>query len=115
MSISGCFGWGAEKIIAQNNITDGTITKVKTCWWLKVNTKHARLHALDGACFPHIIYFTYQVKGTEYKGSRYVSWYVSYAAGCPRAGEKITVFYDGDHPARYAARVLPQARSEENL
>ena len=35
--------------------TVGTILSVKKQWWLKVNTKPIRKHALDGATFPHIV------------------------------------------------------------
>ena len=34
--------------------TIGTVISVKKQWWLKVNTKPVRMHALDGATFPHI-------------------------------------------------------------
>lgn len=32
----------------------GTVISVKKQWWLKVNAKRVRLHAMDGAMFPHI-------------------------------------------------------------
>ena len=43
-----------------------TVVSVKKQWWLKVNTKPVRMHALDGAAFPHIIKVSYMVNGTEY-------------------------------------------------
>ena len=101
MSFAGCFGLGAKRIIAENNITDGIVTEVKVCWWLKVNTKPVRAHALDGAVYPHIIYFTYIVGGVEYKGSRYVSW----NAKCPQSKANITVYYDREKPEKYAVVV----------
>ena len=103
MSILSTFHLGngkkiSEKIISENKKATGTITAVKTCWWIKINTKAARLHALDGAKFPHIIYFTYAVDGAAYQGSSCVDWNLR----CPNKGEKVTVFYDKDDPARYA-------------
>ena len=57
----------SDRIIEQNNVAKGTIRKVKKCWWIKVNQKSIRLHALDGATFPHIMTFTYEVDGIKYK------------------------------------------------
>ena len=88
----------SEKIISENKKTTGTITSVKTCWWIKINTKPFRRHALDGAKFPHIIYFTYTVNGSAYQGSSCVEWYLR----CPNKGETVTVFYDKSDPAQYA-------------
>jgi len=101
MNIFGCFGLGAEKIVSENNFIDGTVTEVKTCWWLKVNTKPVRTHSMDGAAFPHIIHFVYKVDGIEYKGSRYVNWNVR----CPQTRERITVYFDKTNPAKYAVKI----------
>ena len=35
--------------------TMGTVISVIKQWWLKVNRKPARVHAMDGAAFPHTI------------------------------------------------------------
>ena len=56
-----------EDIIAQNNCTSGKIEKVTKCWWLKVNSKPARLYGLDGALFPYLMTVTYSVNGKKYK------------------------------------------------
>lgn len=48
------------------NKTTGTVTKVYKCWWIKVNQKAVRMHALDGAAFPHIITVEYQAYGEKY-------------------------------------------------
>ena len=101
MSILRCFGFGADNIISGNNFTGGTITGIKTCWWIKVNKKPIRTQPLDGAAFPHIIYFSYSVNGRPYKGNRYMSWY----ALCPQVNEHITVYYDKTNPARYAVKI----------
>jgi len=98
MSLFGCFGIGAKKTAAENNVTEGLVTKVEVCWWLKINTKPVRAHALDGAVFPHIIRFTYTVEGKEYAGSRYVNWNVR----CPQKGERIKVYYRAAEPEKYA-------------
>ena len=103
MSILTTFNLGngrrmAAEIISENKKATGTVTAVKTCWWIKINTKAARLHALDGAKFPHIIRFTYTVNGAAYQGSSCVDWHLR----CPDKGERVTVFYDENNPARYA-------------
>ena len=101
MSFKGCFGIGADQIIAEGNFTVAAVTDVKTCWWLKVNTKPVRSSALDGALFPHIIYFTYTAEGKEYKGSRYVNWNLR----CPIINERIRVYFSKDNPAKYAVKL----------
>ena len=103
MSILTTFNLGngkkiSEKIISENKRTTGMITSVKTCWWIKINTKPIRRHMLDGAKFPHIIHFTYTVDGAAYQGSSCVDWQLR----CPDKGERVTVFYDKNDPARYA-------------
>lgn len=94
------FGIGVKKALAGDQ-TEGTVTHVKTCWWLKINTKPARRHALDGAVFPHIIHFTYSVDGEAYRGKRYVNW----NKRCPEKGEKLRVCYELRNPAKYAISI----------
>jgi len=94
------FGIGTAGAIAGKQ-TEGVVTEVKTCWWLKINTKPIRSHALDGAVFPHIIHFTYSVGGQIYKGKRYVNWNKQ----CPQKGQKLEVCYEQENPARYAVIV----------
>lgn len=101
MKILKIFGIGNQKIISEKNSVDGVVTSVKTCWWLKVNKKLIRMSSLDGAEFPHIISFIYNVDGTEYKGSRYISW----TTRCPQSNEKITVFFDKSNPSQYAVDI----------
>ena len=81
--------------------TMGTVLSVATQWWLKVNTKPIRRSAIDGALFPHIIHFTYTVGGEAYRGKRYVNW----NKRCPETGEKLTVYYEQEAPAKYAVIV----------
>lgn len=79
---------------------NGTVVSVTKQWWLKVNTKAVRLHALDGATFPHVVKVTYTVDGREYSKRKW------FPAGCPTPliGSAVTVTYDADKPAK--ARVF---------
>ena len=43
--------------------TAGTVVATTKQWWLKVNRKPMRIHALDGAEFPYIIKIEYTVDG----------------------------------------------------
>lgn len=96
MNILRTLGLGAGKLIRGNHTAAGTVTEVKTCHFLKVNQKSLRTTPLDGAAFPHILYFTYQVDGTSYRGSRFVNWNLP----CPGKGAEITVYYAPSAPAR---------------
>lgn len=91
------FGIGVANAVAGEQ-TEGVVTEVKTCWWLKVNTKPVRRSAIDGALFPHIIHFTYSVGGQTYKGKRYVNW----NRRCPVKDERVTVCYERENPEKYA-------------
>ena len=94
------FGIGVSRAIAGCQ-TEGTVTKVSTCYWFKVNTKPVRTHAGDGALYPHIIHFTYQVAGQTYAGKRYVQW----NERCPVKGEKLRVYFESDNPSKFAVFV----------
>jgi len=74
----------------------GTIISVKTQWWLKVNTKPVRMHAMDGATFPHIIKVQYTVDGVSYTKRKWIP------AGKPvlPTGSGVTVLYRNDNPKR---------------
>jgi hypothetical protein len=91
------FGIGAHNAIAGSK-TEGIVTAVKTCFWLKINTKPVRTHAGDGAMYPHIIHFTYQVNGQPYKGKRWVMW----NKRCPVKDERIPVYYEENAPEKFA-------------
>ena len=92
------FGHRGKEIVAKGHAVAGTVTNVKTCWWMKVNTKPVRANGMDGARFPHIVEFSYTVDGTAYSGSRYLDWTVRQ----PAAGEYIRVYIDPERPERYA-------------
>ena len=50
----------------------GTVISVKKQWWLKVNAKRVRLHAMDGAMFPHIVKVEYTVDGQTYTQRKWI-------------------------------------------
>lgn len=97
MSFLRMFGIGAANALAGGQAL-GTVTEVSTCYWFKVNTKPIRRHSWDGAVYPHIIRFSYEVDGKTYSGKCWVPWTVR----CPVKGEQITVFYEETDPQKYA-------------
>ena len=100
-TITGLLGIGAAEIFAGGAKTEGRVMMANPCWWLKVNTKTVRLFSSDGAVFPHIITFEYEVDGKRYTGKHYVSWNTQ----CPEEGSGIIVYYDRANPARYAVKL----------
>lgn len=91
-------GIGKKELLARGAQTRGVVEEVKTCWWIKVNQKPVRRSALDGAAFPHLISFRYEVGGMKYRGS----WYVSWNRRPPAVGEVVVVYYDHQRPERSA-------------
>ena len=78
----------------------GTVVSVKKQRWLKVNTKSVRMHALDGAVFPHIIKVSFMVNGTEYFKRKWIR-------ACdqpPAVGAEVTVLYDENKPSKSKVR-----------
>ena len=76
--------------------TTGTVISVKKQWWLKVNTKPVRMHALDGATFPHIIKVRYVVNGNEHFKRKWIR-------ACdqpPAVDTEVTVLYDENRPSK---------------
>jgi len=92
------FGVGEKQLLARGEQVRATVTKVHTCWYIKVNTKAVRIGPMDGAAFPHVISFRYLADGVEYTGKRWVSWNLR----CPCEGSQVTVCYDRERPERYA-------------
>lgn len=76
--------------------TTGTVISVAKQWWLKVNTKPIRLHALDGATFPHIIKVQYVVDGTAYIKRKWIP--ARYRV--PTVGSSVKVFYCDEKPSK---------------
>ena len=98
MKLLRIFSVGADAILKKGHSVRTTVTKVHRCWWLRINTKPIRRYSGDGAVYPHIIYFTYQVNGTDYDGALWIP--VRYRV--PAAGEAIEIYYDPEKPEKYA-------------
>ena len=76
--------------------TMGTVISVIKQWWLKVNRKPARVHAMDGAAFPHTIKVKYTIDGKDYICRKWIG------AGnnVPDKGTTIKVIYCEDKPSK---------------
>ena len=98
MKILHSFGFGGSQVLAQGKKVTATVTEIKVCWWLKINTKPVRTNTWDGAVFPHMVHFEYEVNGKTYTGMRYWSWRLT----PPARGAAIEIRYDPDDPAHYA-------------
>ena len=79
------------------NKTTGIILSVKKQWWLKVNTKPIRKHALDGATFPHIVTVKYTVGGNEIVKKKWLKSFVI----PPSVNEQVAVIYRTDKPTKF--------------
>ena len=88
--------------------TMGTVLSVATQWWLKVNTKPVRKHALDGATFPHIIKVQYTVDGKTYIKRKWIGA----NSQPPVAGSSVTVLYYGNNPNK--AKILTDASYQKD-
>lgn len=80
--------------------TQGTIISVATQWWLKINTKPVRMHAMDGATFPHILKVQYTVDGKTYIKRKWLGA----DRPVPTVGSHRTVLYCAEKPQK--AKVL---------
>ncbi|MBE5770679.1 MAG: hypothetical protein E7336_04830 [Clostridiales bacterium] len=92
------FGFGGARVLKDGKETTATVTDVKVCWWLKINTKPIRANAWDGAVFPHMVHFRYTVNGVSYTGKRYWPWRLT----PPGRGEELTISFDPARPGHYA-------------
>ena len=88
--------------------TMGTVISVKKQWWLKINTKPVRMHALDGAIFPHIIKVQYTVDGKTYMKRKWIGA----NRQPPAEGSSVTVLYCGNNPNK--ANVLTDANYQKD-
>lgn len=73
-----------------------TVVSAAKQWWLKINTKPVRTHALDGAIFPHVVKVKYTVEGKDYSCRKWI------AAGSrvPAVGDSLRVIYSEDKPSK---------------
>lgn len=78
------------------DIMMGTVISVTKQWWLKVNRKPVRAHAMDGAAFPHTIKVKYTIDGKDYICRKWIG------AGnkVPDKGTTIKVTYCEDKPSK---------------
>lgn len=78
----------------------GTVIETKKQWWLKINKKPARTHALDDVAFPYIIKVKYTVDGDDYIKRKWIG------TGCsiPEVGSSLTVVCCVEKPNR--AKIL---------
>ena len=83
--------------MTMENKTTGIILSVKKQWWLKINTKPIRKHALDGATFPHIVTVKYTVDGNEIVKKKWLKSFVT----PPNVNEQVTVVYREDKPTKF--------------
>ena len=98
MKLLRMFSIGADSILSKGHSVQTTVSNVYRCWWLRINTKPVRRFSGDGAIYPHIISFTYEVDGTTYEGKLWIP--VRYRV--PAKGETIAVYYDPEKPGNYA-------------
>lgn len=80
--------------------TSGTVIAATKQWWMKVNRKPIRTHALNGAEFPYIIKIEYTVDGKTYRKRKWIN------AGdpVPKVGSTVQVMYDSEKPSK--AKIL---------
>lgn len=76
--------------------TTATVTRVSRQWWLKVNTKAARLTGADGAQYPHVVTVKYTVNGKEYTKRKWLTP----STPAPTVGSTVTVSYDDNNPGK---------------
>lgn len=76
--------------------TKGTVVAFTRQWWLKINTKPIRAHALDGAVFPHVVKVKYTAGERDYTCRKWIN------AGIrvPAVGESLKVFYPEERPSK---------------
>ena len=80
--------------------TSGTVIAATKQWWMEVNRKPIRTHALNGAEFPYIIKIEYTVDGKTYRKRKWIN------AGdpVPKVGSTVQVMYDSEKPSK--AKIL---------
>ncbi len=78
------------------NEVNGTVVSVSTQWWMKINTKAARLMGTDGAVYPHIVKVKYTVDGKDYIKRKWLG------AGVPApcVGSTVAVTFCTEKPSK---------------
>ena len=94
------FGIGKRRILTANTETYGIILNVTPCYWLKINTKPARSDMWDGAVYPHMVHFQYEIDGCIFTGKRYWPWRLN----TPTRGQTIKVFFDPKAPQHWCVQ-----------
>lgn len=96
------FGLSDRKILSMDTRTEGVVTKIKFCHWMKVNaSRPIRIGNTFDATYPFVVFFTYTVDGTQYEGKRFFDW----TKQPPSEGKRLSVYYDPKDPAKYAAKL----------
>lgn len=98
MKLLRVFHIGADKILAKDVRTKGTVTLVQNSY-LYVVKKPVRLYPNEkNTMYSHYITFTYTVDNIPYTGKLFIS--LRYR--CPQKGEQIDVYFDPEKPEDYA-------------
>ena len=74
----------------------GTVVSAAKQWWLIVNNKPMRTHALDGAVFQYIIKVNYTVDGKDFTCRKWIN----VGNRTPAQGSAVKVFCEEDRPAK---------------
>lgn len=74
--------------------TIGTVISIASQRWLKINTKPARIHPLDGAAFPHVLKIKYTVNHKTYVKRK---WLCA-GAPVPCIGSSVRLIYSEGRP-----------------
>ena len=82
--------------------TTGTVIAVKKLWWIKINTKPVRSHALDGAVFPHTVTVKYTVNGFEYIKKKFLRARFM----PPKLGDPVDIYYNEENPSKCKLKVM---------
>ncbi len=76
--------------------TTGVVISASRQWWLKINTKPVRAHALDGAIFPCIVRIKYTIDGTDYVKREWIGG----GKPVPAVGSRVRLYYDDGKPSK---------------
>ena len=105
MKILHVFGIGADKILAKGCCTRAVVTGVGRSY-LYVIKKPVRLYVNESnTLYSHYIFFRYAVNGIPYTGKLFVTPHYRY----PEKGESFDLYYDPEHPEKYACYAFPMA------